>query len=92
MVISVAVVVHRLNNCVGFSNYKFFLLFLVYSLLYCFFVAVTTAPYSIKYWVVSAEGQWCVSRSNPKSTAKFFVVLMHSCPFSSTGGAPLQTR
>ena len=71
---------HRLNNCVGFSNYKFFLLFLVYSLLYCFFVAVTTAPYSIKYWVVSAEGQWCVSRSNPKSTAKFFCCCTHAVP------------
>ncbi|PAA67806.1 hypothetical protein BOX15_Mlig003896g5 [Macrostomum lignano] len=38
------------NNCVGLHNYKYFLLFLVYGALYCFYVGGSSAKYFVAFW------------------------------------------
>ncbi|XP_051951645.1 palmitoyltransferase ZDHHC15A [Xyrauchen texanus] len=40
-----------LNNCIGFSNYKFFMLFLLYSFLYCLLIVTTVTPTCINLWL-----------------------------------------
>ncbi|VDP44904.1 unnamed protein product [Soboliphyme baturini] len=41
------------NTCVHYRNYKFFLLFLGYSWLFCFFIFFTVIKYFIWFWTVS---------------------------------------
>jgi len=44
------------NNCVAFFNYKFFILFLFYGLVYCLFVALSSLKYFLRFWTGSMDG------------------------------------
>ncbi|XP_065087942.1 palmitoyltransferase ZDHHC15 isoform X2 [Ochlerotatus camptorhynchus] len=43
------------NNCINFTNYKYFILFLGYALVYCLYIAFTTVMYMEMIWSVSGQ-------------------------------------
>lgn len=43
------------NSCVNFGNYKFFILFLGYALLYCLYISLSSLKYFILFWEVSVH-------------------------------------
>ncbi|VEN57184.1 unnamed protein product [Callosobruchus maculatus] len=45
-----------INNCVSFTNYKFFVLFLGYALAYCLYISLTSLPYFISFWRGDLQG------------------------------------
>ncbi|KAM4796095.1 palmitoyltransferase ZDHHC20 [Rhinophrynus dorsalis] len=66
------------NNCVGFSNYKFFLLFLLYTLLYCLFISTTVLQYFIRFWKLcrSKSEESCPQNELPDTRAKFHILFL----------------
>ncbi|XP_031413826.1 palmitoyltransferase ZDHHC2 isoform X1 [Clupea harengus] len=67
------------NNCVGFSNYKFFMLFLAYSLLYCLFITATDLQYFIKFWLAGGKAHERLKEylsGLPDTQAKFHIMFL----------------
>ncbi|XP_051972027.1 palmitoyltransferase ZDHHC20-A isoform X2 [Xyrauchen texanus] len=66
------------NNCVGFSNYKFFVLFLAYTMLYCVFIAATVLQYFIKFWTLCRRRALvhCPENQLPDTQTKFHVLFL----------------
>jgi len=72
------------NNCVAFKNYKFFVLFLFYGLVYCIFIALSSLKYFILYWTHSVGGQ--VGHGKFHILFLFFVSAMFSISLCSLLG------
>lgn len=67
------------NNCVCFSNYKFFVLFLGYSFSTCLWSAVISFPYFIRFW----KNDLGTSYSKLHILFLFFVSIMFAVSLAS---------
>ncbi|XP_065209979.1 palmitoyltransferase ZDHHC15 isoform X3 [Planococcus citri] len=43
------------NNCISYTNYKYFVLFLFYAFMFCSYIVITTLPYFLLIWKHSAS-------------------------------------
>lgn len=42
------------NNCVGWGNYKFFILFLTYTVVLCLVIAITSIPWILEHFTIDS--------------------------------------
>lgn len=70
-----------INNCVCFTNYKYFVLFLGYALLYCIYICLTSVRYFIAFWKGDLQG---MGRFN--ILFLFFVAIMFGVSLMSLFG------
>jgi len=71
------------NNCVGFHNYKFFLLFLGYALSYCLFISASTARYFLHIWLLEKEADHELGSAKYHILFVFFISILFSLSVSS---------
>jgi len=46
------------NNCISYTNYKAFVLFLFYAFTFCSYIVITSLPYFLEIWKVSFVTSW----------------------------------
>ena len=63
-------VLYRINNCVGYSNYKFFFLFLFYTMALCLYIGLSSIYDVVRAWV----------------SAKYFMHCFYFCYFQTHHG------
>ena len=71
-------------NCVGFHNYKFFVLFLGYGFLYCMYVALSSCKYFLAFWSGSKDSGTGMGRFH--ILFLFFLSVMFCIPLLSLFG------
>uniref|UniRef100_A0A6G1SPL2 Palmitoyltransferase n=1 Tax=Aceria tosichella TaxID=561515 RepID=A0A6G1SPL2_9ACAR len=59
-----------INNCVSFTNYKFFVLFLGYTFALCVFVAATTFPHFLGFWLPHPNSTYATNHTTTAHTGQ----------------------
>ncbi|XP_017049369.1 palmitoyltransferase ZDHHC20-B isoform X2 [Drosophila ficusphila] len=64
------------NNCVNFYNYKYFVLFLGYALVYCLYVAFTTLHDFVEFWKYDNNGYSAQGQLNASGMGRFHILFL----------------